>query len=256
MGFAQRFGLAVARTTAQDKCVGAVHIEAMGGGNVDGFGVVLRAEAKADALALIGDRSLIAALVSDRRVISKEGGFADADGGDIKAPSDVARQPETTGVCDAVSIDQQRFGRVLQCGKGAQQQGGFAQGKQAADVRIFGLSDPRGFFDDGVCEHVVEDDGGVCDIVVFAVSNIGSPDQSGLIRALGDLDLACTLDLNGFCRGGIMGKFLLSFDIHLASRVCVGTMRRFVAFFVAEQRRRVGVALAFGRDCCYKNEAI
>lgn len=256
MGFAQRFGLAVARTTTQDKCVGAVHIEAMGGRDVDRFGVVLCAEAKADAFALIGDRSLIAALVSDRRVISKEGGFAYADSGDIKAPSEMAGKPESTGMCDAVSIDQQRFGRVLEFGKGVQQQGGFAQGKQAAGVRIFGLSDPRDFFDDGVCEHVVEDDGSVSDIVVFAVSNIGSPDQSGLSRALGDLDLACTLNLNGFCRGGIMGKFLLSFDIHLASRVCVGTMRRFVAFFVAERQRRVGVTLAFGRDCCYKNEAI
>lgn len=113
MGFSQRFGLSVARAAAQDKGVSALHIEAMGGRDVDRFGVGLCAEAQADDLALIGDRSLITALITDRRMITEERGFADANGRDIKAPSEMARKPEASGVSDAMSVDQQSFGGAL-----------------------------------------------------------------------------------------------------------------------------------------------
>jgi hypothetical protein len=60
-------------------------------------------------------------LESDRLVSAIEGGFANAEGGEVEAPTDVGGEDEGAGVTDAVSIDEDDIGGVVELFKGAKE---------------------------------------------------------------------------------------------------------------------------------------
>ena len=144
-----------------------------------------------------------------------EGCFADAEGGEVEAPTDVGGEAEGAGVTDTVSIDEDDIGGVVELFKGAKEQGGFAKGEKAGVVGEFGGVDVGCFFDDLVGLCVVEDDSGVGDGVVLVVGDIGGGDEMGAFgiegedkKLLGELGLAL---FGGF---DIEGEVFFAKDAH------------------------------------------